>query len=71
VWDPKKRISARDALLHPYFDEYKESNYDEDDVVPFDWSFNEEELTPAQWLARSQTIIKEVQAQAQLESEKQ
>jgi p38 MAP kinase len=61
VWDPRKRISAKEALLHPYFDEYKDSNYENDDVVPFDWSFNEEELTAEQWLQRSLVVMKQVQ----------
>jgi p38 MAP kinase len=56
VWDPKKRISAEEALLHPYFDEYKDSFYEQIDVKPFDWSFDEEELTADEWLKRSLAV---------------
>jgi hypothetical protein len=60
VWDPKKRLSARVALKHAYFDEYRESDYDEDEISPFDWSFTEQDISSEEWQARVVLVMNQI-----------
>jgi p38 MAP kinase len=59
VWDPKKRLTAREALYHPYFQEYAEAIEEdlEEYVEPFDWSFTEEEISCPEWQYRVLQVI--------------
>ncbi|KAJ1963570.1 MAPK protein hog1 [Dipsacomyces acuminosporus] len=49
VFDPRKRITAAEALDHPYLETY----HDEDDEpvaeTMFDWSFNDADLPVEEW----------------------
>lgn len=49
VFDPQKRITAAEALSHPYLAPYHDP---EDEPVAdsvFDWSFTEADLSLEQW----------------------
>ncbi|KAJ3324472.1 MAPK protein hog1 [Boothiomyces sp. JEL0866] len=62
-WDPKKRITAKEALDHPYFDEYKDGEEEELNVVPFDWSFMEQNISTDEWRQRVIHVINNLQLQ--------
>ncbi|KAJ3315123.1 MAPK protein hog1 [Boothiomyces sp. JEL0838] len=60
-WDPKKRITAKEALEHPYFDEYKDGEEEVLNVVPFDWSFMEQNISTDEWKQRVIHVINNLQ----------
>ncbi|KAJ3261389.1 MAPK protein hog1 [Boothiomyces macroporosus] len=60
-WDPKKRITAKEALEHPYFDEYKDGEEEELNVAPFDWSFMEQNISTDEWKQRVIHVINNLQ----------
>ncbi|KAI8925674.1 mitogen activated protein kinase [Entophlyctis helioformis] len=66
VWDAKKRITAEEALNHPYFASYHDEGDEPEAVAPFDWSFTEEDISASQWLER---VVAEVQDYRQAEAE--
>ena len=49
MFDPRKRITAAEALAHPYLAPYHDPS--DEPVAPekFDWSFNEAELPVDTW----------------------
>lgn len=49
VFDSKQRITAQQALLHPYFDPYRNQNEKQIAVIPFDWSFTNTDLASDMW----------------------
>ncbi|EGF77722.1 hypothetical protein BATDEDRAFT_30646 [Batrachochytrium dendrobatidis JAM81] len=53
VWDTKERVSASIALSHPYFAAFHDPDSESDDAAPFDWSFTEVDISPAEWQART------------------
>lgn len=49
VFDPKKRISAVDALSHPYMEPYHDPTDEPLCETKFDWSFNDADLPVDTW----------------------
>lgn len=49
VFDPKKRISAADALTHPYMEPYHDPLDEPVCETKFDWSFNDADLPVDTW----------------------
>jgi len=49
VFDPKKRITATEALAHPYLAPYHDPDDEPVTDSTFDWSFTEMELSVDQW----------------------
>ncbi|CUM63734.1 uncharacterized protein PRCAT00001318001 [Priceomyces carsonii] len=49
IFDPKKRISAADALTHPYMEPYHDPTDEPICEVKFDWSFNDADLPVDTW----------------------
>ncbi|GBL52302.1 MAPK protein hog1 [Candidozyma auris] len=49
IFDPKKRISAADALTHPYMEPYHDPTDEPICETKFDWSFNDADLPVDTW----------------------
>ncbi|CAI5756560.1 unnamed protein product [Candida verbasci] len=49
VFDPKKRISAAEALTHPYMEPYHDPTDEPICETKFDWSFNDADLPVDTW----------------------
>lgn len=49
VFDPKKRISAKEALAYPYLSYFHDPEDEPDAEQLFDWSFNEADLSVDTW----------------------
>ncbi|KAJ3114001.1 MAPK protein hog1 [Phlyctochytrium bullatum] len=49
VFDPRKRITAAQALAHPYLACYHEPSDEPVAEAPFDWSFTEADLSVDEW----------------------
>ena len=49
VFDPKKRITATDALAHPYLAPYHDPTDEPVAEEKFDWSFNDADLPVDTW----------------------
>lgn len=49
IFDPKKRISAADALQHPYMEPYHDPTDEPACERKFDWSFNDADLPVDTW----------------------
>ncbi|OBA23282.1 mitogen-activated protein kinase HOG1 [Metschnikowia bicuspidata var. bicuspidata NRRL YB-4993] len=49
VFDPKKRITAADALQHPYMEPYHDPTDEPACESKFDWSFNDADLPVDTW----------------------
>ncbi|KAF8005286.1 hypothetical protein HF325_000743 [Metschnikowia pulcherrima] len=49
VFDPKKRISAAEALQHPYMEPYHDPTDEPACETKFDWSFNDADLPVDTW----------------------
>ena len=47
--DPQKRITAADALPHPYLSTYSDSNDEPECEKQIDWSLLDSEMTTDQW----------------------
>ena len=47
TFHPKKRISVKDCLSHPYFKELRTNEAEIVSKEKFDWSFDEVKLTKA------------------------
>lgn len=47
--DPKKRITAADALAHPYVSTYSDSNDEPECKKQIDWSLLDSEMTTDEW----------------------
>ncbi|KAJ1569183.1 Mitogen-activated protein kinase 10 [Cladochytrium tenue] len=63
VFDPHRRITATEALAHPYLEIYH-GPFDEPVAESvFDWSFTEADITLDEWKARIYTDVIEFQAQ--------
>lgn len=41
VFDPRARISATEALAHPFLEPYHDPTDEPEAAEPFDWSFND------------------------------
>lgn len=54
VFDPKERITAEEALRHPFLKEYSEELKEFDLIPPgvFDWSFTEMNYNTTEWKDR-------------------
>jgi len=49
VFDPKRRITAADALCHDYLAPYHDPSDEPVAEEKFDWSFNDADLPTDQW----------------------
>ncbi|KAJ2770053.1 MAPK protein hog1 [Coemansia nantahalensis] len=49
VFDPRRRITAADALAHPYLESYHDEADEPVSVSKFDWSFNDADLPVEEW----------------------
>jgi p38 MAP kinase len=49
VFDPKKRITAEQALAHEYLAPYHDPTDEPAAAEPFDWSFNDADLPVDSW----------------------
>lgn len=49
VFDPKKRITAAEALAHEYLAPYHDPTDEPVAAEPFDWSFNDADLPVDSW----------------------
>lgn len=49
VFDPKKRISAAEALTHTYMEPYHDPTDEPSCETKFDWSFNDADLPVDTW----------------------
>jgi len=49
VFDPKKRITAAEALAHPYLTPYHDPTDEPVAAEKFDWSFNDADLPVDTW----------------------
>ncbi|CAG8486141.1 8121_t:CDS:10 [Diversispora eburnea] len=49
VFDPKKRITAEEALAHKYLEPYHDETDEPVADEPFDWSFNDADLPVDEW----------------------
>jgi p38 MAP kinase len=49
VFDPKKRITAGDALYHKYLEPYHDPDDEPVAAEVFDWSFNDADLPVDTW----------------------
>ncbi|GEQ68067.1 hypothetical protein JCM33374_g1733 [Metschnikowia sp. JCM 33374] len=49
IFDPKKRISAAEALQHPYMEPYHDPTDEPVCETKFDWSFNDADLPVDTW----------------------
>jgi p38 MAP kinase len=49
VFDPRKRITATEALAHSYLELYHDETDEPEAFSPFDWSFTEAEMTVDEW----------------------
>ena len=52
VFDPKARITAAEALAHPYLATYHDETDEPAADQPFDWSFGELDLPVTEWKKR-------------------
>lgn len=57
VFDPKKRLNAAQALLHPYLEVYHKAANEPDCEVPFDWSFSNQDMPADQWKAMMHELV--------------
>ncbi|KAJ2641291.1 MAPK protein hog1 [Coemansia sp. RSA 1694] len=49
VFDPRKRITASEALAHPYLETYHDEADEPEAAKKFDWSFNDADLPVEEW----------------------
>ncbi|KAJ2900857.1 MAPK protein hog1 [Coemansia aciculifera] len=49
VFDPRKRITATEALAHPYLETYHDEADEPEAASKFDWSFNDADLPVEEW----------------------
>ncbi|KAJ2000201.1 MAPK protein hog1, partial [Coemansia sp. S85] len=49
VFDPRKRITAAEALAHPYLETYHDEADEPEAASKFDWSFNDADLPAEEW----------------------
>jgi len=49
VFDPRTRITAAQALSHPYLAPYHDPTDEPEADEPFDWSFNDADLPVDTW----------------------
>ena len=49
VFDPRKRITATDALAHDYVSPYHDPTDEPEAAEKFDWSFNDADLPVDTW----------------------
>lgn len=61
IWDPNERPSAAQALLFPFYEEYREITEEEEDVKPFDWSFTEADISIEDWKKRTKAAISSIE----------
>ena len=54
--DPDTRITAEQALAHPYFKQYADPS-DEPESEPYDQSFEEKNLEIPDWKSKVSTLI--------------
>lgn len=56
VLDTDKRITASEALAHPYFSQYHDPD-DEPEAEPYDQSFESRELEIEEWKSETLTCL--------------
>lgn len=49
VFDPRKRITATEALAHDYVSPYHDATDEPESSEKFDWSFNDADLPVDTW----------------------
>ncbi|KAJ2352530.1 MAPK protein hog1 [Coemansia sp. RSA 2611] len=49
VFDPRKRITAAEALAHPYLETYHDEADEPEAASKFDWTFNDADLPVEEW----------------------
>ena len=49
VFDPRARITADDALTHPYLERYHDPSDEPVARQKFDWTFNDAQIPQATW----------------------
>ncbi|CAJ0877785.1 9430_t:CDS:10, partial [Entrophospora sp. SA101] len=57
VFDPKKRITAEQALAHKYLEQYHDESDEPIADEAFDWSFNDADLPVDEWKVRISGFI--------------
>jgi p38 MAP kinase len=62
VFDPKKRITATEALEHPYLAPYHDPTDEPSADEKFDWSFNDADLPVDTWKIMMFVLIPLVQS---------
>jgi p38 MAP kinase len=56
VWDPFQRPDSSECLKHEFFREYADS-IGEELVLPFDWSFTEDNISNQEWEHRVRQVL--------------
>lgn len=49
MYDPRDRITADDAITHPYLDRYHDASDEPVAVQKFDWTFKDAQIPGATW----------------------
>ena len=57
VWDPQTRVSAHEALKHPYLEPYHDPEDEPEAGFLFDWSLIDSEQTLSQWTNRIKEVL--------------
>ena len=60
MFDPKKRITAAEALAHPYLAAYHDPQDEPVADEPFDWSFSEADLPLDSWKGKTYSDSKDM-----------
>lgn len=61
VFDPRKRITAKEALKHPYIECYHDENDEPEAMAKFDWSFSDADLPIETWKNMMMEEIKDIE----------
>jgi p38 MAP kinase len=57
VFDPRKRITAEEALAHPYLAPYHDESDEPVAEEKFDWSFSDADLPTETWKGKLILLI--------------
>jgi p38 MAP kinase len=57
VFDPQKRVTAAEALAHPYLAEYHDPEDEPVAAARFDWSMTDADLSHKEWQMRIQAEV--------------
>lgn len=64
MFDPRKRITAGDALKHEYLALYHDPSDEPEAETKFDWSFNDAELPVDEWKIMMYDLMRPVEESA-------